>query len=213
MCFELCPSLLGTRTVQPSAEDFRKIPFMPEETFLAFGIFPTHINSPHFMLENQKERKKPHHHSITAPSIHQGKQQRQGNTGRKCLHMHRNSQENQLMKRQKISKSHPALLTPHLQLQTSQDFVSTWCRCQTSCRQPSRDFCSPQAEGKQAVALGSRIAWMVKIAMPSHLLCLRSTRLAADNCRRGNSPSARGCSSRDRGEQEAGWAVEKQGLE
>lgn len=111
--------------------------------------------------------------------------------------MHRNSQENQLMKRQKIIKSHPALLTPHLQLQTSQDFVSIWCRCQNflpAAIQAARGLCSPQTEEKQAVALGSRIAWMVRIAMSCYLLCLWSTRLATNNCQRGNSPSARGCS-------------------
>ena len=219
MCFGLCPSLLGTRTVQPTAEDFRKVgrvlPLHARGNTSCLWHFPphTHINSPHFMLENKKKRKTTHHHSILATSIHQGKQQRQGNTGRKYLHMHRNSQENQLMKRQKISKSHPTLLTPHLQLQTSQDFVSTWCRCQNfllAAIQAPRGFCSPQAEGKQAVALGSRIARMVK--MPCYLLCLWSTGLAANNCHRGNDPSARGCSSCGGGEQEAGWAVEKEGL-
>lgn len=103
-------------------------PSMPRATLLACGIFHPHINSPHLMFENKEEKT---HHSITAAtSIHQGKQQRQGNTGRKCLYMQGIRQENQPMKRQKINKSHPALLTPHLQLQTSQAFVSPCCRCQ-----------------------------------------------------------------------------------
>lgn len=124
-------------------------PFMPRETLLACGIFRPHINSPHFMFENIKKRKKIPHHSITATSIHQGKQQRQGNTGRKCLYMHRNGQENQLKKRQKISKSHPALLTPHLQLQTSQHFVSTWCRCQNFVLAAIQGFLLLRTEGQQ----------------------------------------------------------------
>lgn len=96
------------------------------------------------------KRKKPHHHSITAAtSIHQGKQQRQGNTGRKCLYTHRNSQENQLQKRQKTSKSQPALLTPHLQLQTSQNFISAWCRCQNFVLAAMQGFWSLRTEGQQ----------------------------------------------------------------
>jgi len=98
--------------------------------------------------------------------------------------MHRNSQENQLMKSQKTSKSHPALLSSHSQLQTSQDFVSAWCRCQTfppATRHPgSPALLLPQAEGEQAVALGSRAARMVKMAVPCCLLRVRSTGLAAN---------------------------------
>lgn len=55
MCFDLCPPLLDTRTVQSAAEI---ISFMPGETLLAFGIFLPHINSPYFMLENKRRREK-----------------------------------------------------------------------------------------------------------------------------------------------------------
>lgn len=179
ICIHLCLVQEQSSQQHRTSGRLAKIfPFMPRATFLACGIFHPHIISPHFMFES-KEEKKPHHHSITAAtSIHQGKQQRQGNTGRKCLYMHRNSQENQLMKGQKISKSHPALLTPHLQLQIGLDFVSTWSRCQNFVLAAIQGF----------LFLGT--AGMVQAAMPCCLLCQCSTGLAAN----GHSPSAPGCS-------------------
>lgn len=53
------------------------------------------------------------------------------------------------MKRQKISKSHPALLTPHLQLQTSQDFVSTRSKCQNFVLASIQGFLLLRTEGQQ----------------------------------------------------------------
>lgn len=182
ICVHLCSAQEQFSQQHRTSERLATIfPFMPRETLLACGIFRPHINSPHFMFENIKKRKKTPHHSITATSIHQGKQQRQGNTGRKCLYMHRNGQENQPKKRQKISKSHPALLTPHLQLQTSQHFVSTWCRCQNFVLAAIQGF----------LLLDRRTAGVLKAAMPCNLLCQCSAGLAAN----GHSPSAPGRSS------------------
>lgn len=62
--------------------------------------------------------------------------------------MHRNGQENQLMKRQKISKAYPALLNPHLQLQTSLDFVSTCFRCQNFVLAAIQGFLLLRTEGQ-----------------------------------------------------------------
>lgn len=86
--------------------------------------------------------------------------------------MHRNSQENQLMKRQKISKSHPTLLTPHLQLQTSQDFVSTRSKSQNFVLASIQGFLLLRTEGQQ----GCQSSHALLFALPVlHSLLLMAT--------------------------------------
>lgn len=146
ICFHLCPSLLGTRTVQPAAQDFREIgkdlpPPCQGQHFLpvAFSAY-TLI---HLTSCLKIKMKKPHHHSITAAtSIHRGKQQRQGNTGRKCLCTHKNCQENQPMKRQKISKSHPPCSPPTSSCKPARPLCQPGAGAKAWSWQPSRGFCS-----------------------------------------------------------------------